>query len=311
MAAGCSKLGAINFRDLYLWGPGVSSGRKAFYFDHDVDQSQFNNIHMGNYEWALYSDSVLDDPTFAGLDITHCFEGLHLSERSLAAYVKFTNCTIADNDGIGIFIHPLSNSFCCQLTHCVIVRNARTKIQDGCNIYWGARESIIANNIIHAAGYHFYNEAVLGQVENHVNADGIVVAGSDNLITGNQILDHALGAGIVIKGNNNKIVHNSFTGRIGSSRGEGGGQAAACLNQLDIKIEKGACDTTIVQPAAFSLADEGTRTVVNGLSKNEGDPDLTGDWKGIHKPDGLMIYDFLNDTTWLYGHSFPQGRKMV
>jgi hypothetical protein len=308
IARGCHKLGAINFRDIYLWGPGVYTGKKAFYFEKDTDQSQFNNIHIGNFQWGLYSNTVLDNPNFSGLDITHCFQGIHLSAKSLAAYVKFHHCTIADNDGTGIFIHPASNSFCCQLTHCVIVRNARTEVQDGCNVYWGAREGIIANNIIHAAGYHFYNEAVLGNKQNRVPANGIIVEGSDNLITGNQILDHTMGSGIVIKGCNNKAIHNLFTGRVGSSRGEGSGSAPVCKNRIDIDIKPGVCDTTIIQQGQFTINDEGIRTIVNGISKNQGDPDHEGDWKGVIKSDGLVIYDSLKEITYLYGHIFPNGR---
>lgn len=303
-----TRLEGLCFRDMYFWGAGVFSGKKAFYFDNHSGQSQFNNIHIGNFQCGIYSDAVLDCPTFNALDIIHCFQGIYLSEKSLAAYAKFHNCTICDNDGIGILIHPASNSFCCQMVNCVIVRNARTVIQDGCNVYWGARESIIANNIIHAAGYHFYNEAVLGHKDNHVRADGIIVDGSDNLITGNQILDHAMGTAIVVKGANNKIINNSFSGRVGSSHGGGNAIAPICRNQLDIHVKPGACDTTITQQGSFTLIDEGIRTTVNGISKNEGDPDCDGNWKGISKPYGLMIYDTLNDSTYFYAQSFPNGR---
>lgn len=303
-----TRLEGLCFRDLYFWGAGVSAGKKAFYFDNHSGQSQFNNVHIGNFQWGLYSDTVLDCPTFDAVDIIHCFHGFYLSERSLAAYARFHNCAICDNDGIGIFIHPASNSFCCQMVNCVIVRNARTAVQDGCNVYWGARESIIANNIIHAAGYHFYNDAVLGHKDNHVRADGIIVDGSDNLITGNQILDHAMGTAIVVKGANNKIVNNSFSGRVGSSKGGGSSTAPVCRNQLDIHIKPEATDTTITQQGSFSLIDEGVRTTVNGISKNEGDPDREGNWKGISKPHGLMIYDTLNNATYLYAQGLPNGR---
>ena len=185
------------------------------------------------------------------------------------------------------------------------------EVPDGCNVYWGAREGIIADNIIHAAGYHFYNEAVLGRKDVHAAAHGLIVDGSDNLVTSNQILDHILGIGIIVKGNRNQIAHNSFMGRVGSSRGEGHNPAAISRNQLDIKIEKGACDTVITQAGPFSLVDEGTRTVVNGMGQNAGDPDMAGDWQGAEKPDGLFIHDRLNDQTWLYGRSFPHGRIMI
>jgi len=306
-----TKLGAINLRNLYFWGPGMYSGKMAFYFDNHVDQSQFNNIHIGNFQWGLYSDTVLDDATLFGLDVIHCSQGIYFSEKSIAAYAKFFNCTIADNDGIGLFIHPKSNSFCCQLTNCVLVRNARTAVQDGCNVYWGGREGIIANNIIHAAGYHFYNEAVLGHKDNHVKADGIIVDGSDNLITGNQILDHAMGTGIIVKGSNNKIFNNSFSGRVGSSWGGGYTLASVCRNNLDIHIMKGACDTTIIQHDHFTLIDEGMRTMINGVSKNEGDPESSGNWAGIDKPDSALIYDVINNHTWLFGKSFPKGRIRI
>jgi hypothetical protein len=311
ISRGVNKLGGLSFRDLYLWGPGVTSGSKGLYFDQHTDQAQFINIHLGSYQWGLHSDTVLDVPTFTELYVTHCQEAVHFSEKSLAAYVKFQHCTIADNDGTGVFIHPASNSFCCQLTHCVIVRNARTEVTDGCNVYWGAREGIIANNIIHAGGYHFYNEAVLGCKDNHVMAHGVIIDGSDNMITSNQILDHAMGVGIIVKGNRNQISHNSFTGSVGSCRGEGFQQAAVCRNQVDIRIEVGSCDTVITQPGHFTLVDEGTRTIVNGISKNEGDPDFSGDWKGRDKPDGLLIYDCLNNKPWKYGRGFPQGRMAI
>lgn len=306
-----TKLGAINIRDMYFWGSGVYSGQKAFYFDNHVDQTQFNNIHIGNFQWGVYSDTVLDDSTFNGLDILHCYQGIHLSEKSLAAYVKFFNCTVCDNDGIGIYLHPASNSFCCQMTNCVIVRNARTEVESGCNIYWGARESIIANNIIHAAGYHFYNEAILGKEGNHVSADGIIIDGSYNLITGNQILDHSTGTAIVVKGSNNQIIHNSFTGREGSSHGGGNAVAPICSNKLDIHVQPGASDTTIIQQGTFTWIDEGKRTIVNGVSHNEGDPDYSGEWAGENKPDGLMIHDTLRQNTWLYGQCFLKGRISI
>jgi hypothetical protein len=286
---GMNKLGAINLQDLYLWGPGTDSQTHAIKIDNDIDQSQFNNIHIGNYTWGLYSEAVMDAPTINGLDVIHCQTGVEIN--ALSVYVRFHACVLCDNDGIGLIVQPESGSFGWVISDCIIVRNSRIATDDGCNILWGGNNSSIVNNVIQDAGHHFYNEAVLGQTDVYVTADGLILPGNNNIISHNQFQDHTKGSAVVIRGNGNQIINNSFSN-----------------NHTDIFVDSNATDTVITQQTPFTIKDYGVRTIVNGISRNEGDPDKNGLWSKAVKPEGLILYDIVSGLVYQYSSYFSGGR---
>jgi len=290
VSAGAHKLGGINLRDLYLWGPGSSSAARAFVIDHDIDQSQISNVHIGNFGWGWLAESVMDAVTILDLDVIHCRTGMEV--RALSVYVRLCSCIFCDNDGAGLIVRSEGRSFGWVISDCVIIRNARVAgTEEACNILFGADESTITGNIIQDAGHHFYNQAVLGQSDVFAPASGLVLTGARNLITANQFQEHCTGPAIVVRGRNNQLLNNVFRG-----------------NQTDIVVEAEAQDTVIVQHGKLKIVDRGVRTVVNNVGGNQGDPDHAGDWRDIPKWDGLILHNTVGGTTWIYGSTFPGGR---
>jgi hypothetical protein len=283
------KLGAINLRNLYFWGPGADTPACAICVDHDIDQNQYENIHIGNYGCGFRADSILDAPTIRGLDIIHCRTGVEIN--ALTVYVRLLAGVICDNDGIGIVVKPETKSFGWVISDSIIIRNSRVPTEEGCNIFWGGNHSNIVNNIIQDAGHDWYGDAVLGNKNARVPADGLILVGDLNVVASNQFEDHVGGCAVVVRGHHNQICDNSFSG-----------------NKVDIRIEAGATDTVIVQRTPLIVEDHGTRTTINGVGQNAGDPEVCGEWKEAAKSEGLILHDKLSGATYQYSSMFPGGR---
>jgi hypothetical protein len=145
------------------------------------------------------------------------------------------------------------------------------------NIYWERSKGNIKGNDISAAGLDIYTSS-------WVAADGIDLVGSYNSVTGNHIHDQTQSGtcGVRITGNHDYLAANRFDG-----------------NVTDICVASGATDNVINQPGAV-VTDAGTRTVINGVSTNAGDPNSAGNWNGVTKWAGLVIDDTTDSVEWLY-----------
>lgn len=288
------KLGGINLRNLYLWGSGSQGESRAIVIDHDIDQSRFENVHIGNFGSGLVSKSVMDAPTIRGLDIIHC--GFGMSVEALSVYVRLTDSVICDNDESGLVVDAVSGSFGWIVANCIVVRNGRapTRTKLPCNISWGGNGSTLVNNVIQDAGHHFYNEAVHGDPEAYAPASGLIIEGNENIVAMNQFQDHRTGPAIIVRGRGNRLVANGFR-----------------ANSMDIVIEPSAHDSVIEQRGDVQVSDQGIRTVINNLAYNHGDPDRSGEWGDAAKWDGLTVHDLDAGITWIYGTRFNCGRIAV
>ena len=75
-------------------------------------------------------------------------------------------------------------------------------------------------------------------------------------------------------------------------------------------IEAGCTDNVIDEPGqTLNIVDHGTRTIINRVAQNAGDPNTEGDWNGHAKAGGLIIYDNVNDVYYLY--VTPTVRKVL
>lgn len=77
------------------------------------------------------------------------------------------------------------------------------------------------------------------------------------------------------------------------------------LNNTDEGFYIKGVDTRLHNTQAIgngtNIRDEGTRTVIEGLGKNAGDPSATGDWNG-YGYEGLIIRDTTNANTYIYNN---------
>lgn len=68
---------------------------------------------------------------------------------------------------------------------------------------------------------------------------------------------------------------------------------------LDLTIGSGASDTVVRDNrlSGGTVTDNGTRTIRNGVGKNNGDPSSAGDWSG-HGYEGAVVYDTSGARPW-------------
>ena len=168
-----------------------------------------------------------------------------------------------------------------QFVNNKLVRNC---FNSGCstnpsNLFWSVSDGLVLNNVFQDAGVCLTGDGVCSS-SNPATVDQMVIAGSRNTISGNEIAETTYASGecgieILSGADGNIISGNSFYN-----------------NGTDICVAAGATDTRIDQPGVIVL-DSGTRTVINGVSTNAGDPNTTGNWNGVAKWAGLII----NDTT--------------
>jgi hypothetical protein len=98
-----------------------------------------------------------------------------------------------------------------------------------------------------------------------LGSDGIIINGSNYVVQGN-LFRHIQSAVncIAISGNYNKIVWNIFE------------LCAGCL--ANVKVSAGATENILVGQFPNGVNDLGTRTVINGISSNAGNPASAGQW---------------------------------
>jgi hypothetical protein len=70
--------------------------------------------------------------------------------------------------------------------------------------------------------------------------------------------------------------------------------------QTDVLIKEGITDTIIADPKVTLTDRSGIRTVMNGISKNSGDPEVSGDWAGHAKWPNLVIHNTVDDVLLQY-----------
>lgn len=107
------------------------------------------------------------------------------------------------------------------------------------------------------------------------NTDGIVVSGNNSFISGGRVKS-AGRYGLNVGGNNNTVyITESGAGTTG------------------VLIGAGATNNNIWGTWS-SLSDSGTRTLINGVGTNNGDPSSAGDWNGNGR-EGAIVWD---TNTW-------------
>lgn len=67
----------------------------------------------------------------------------------------------------------------------------------------------------------------------------------------------------------------------------------------ELQVETEATDNTISTNRHGAVLDEGTRTVLDGLGTNAGDPGTGGDWNG-NGYEGVIVRDTSNNNTYIY-----------
>lgn len=127
----------------------------------------------------------------------------------------------------------------------------------------------------------------------------------------NAVIDNNANYGIEFRGTNNHVsgivTNNTGNGQNGVRFGDGTNGATRCSfygtaqgnGATDVQMESDA--TECVAYGAFDSAfmdDASTRCVINGLSKNQGDPSSTGDWNGnanLAHDLGVTVIDINNE----------------
>jgi hypothetical protein len=282
------KLTALTIENLYLYGNSKAAGY-GVNVSHRTDNLNLSRLNIQNFARGVYIAGGMDAGHFSDLSILWNGYGIYIDNVvNTHLFNRYESCVIADNNLNGVY-QKSTNDYE-KLTNSDIVRNSISGGVDAAGIYWAGAKGVISGNNIVDNGLDIYN----APGTNRAAADGLILAGNGNTVTGNQIEGHTLAAGIRIRGNSNVITGNTFQN-----------------NLKDIVIEAGATDNHLTLAKGVTVTDNGTRTIINNFSKNAGDPDTAGQWAGVAKPDGLTIVDTNTGNAYLYTSFVTGGRYVV
>ncbi|MGB7759255.1 MAG: hypothetical protein WBL61_05470 [Bryobacteraceae bacterium] len=279
--------GGIHIQDLYMWGYGVTPASNAacIALNGPNGSTRLENLRLGNCGDGIYAVSG-DGLRITGNEMIH--DGYPLLLNGNGFWFSTIDNNIIGDNNYNVSITDTGNLEFIQFHDNHLVRNCRSAscTSNPSDLFWSVSNSLIQNNVSSDAGIC----ETFGQgcsANNPAPADEFAIAGSQNTISGNSITrttaqPGACGIRVLSGANGNIIADNTF------------------LNEAtDICVMSGAADTQIRQTNA-TISDSGTRTVINGVSANAGDPNSSGNWNGAAKWAGLIINDTTDNVQWLY-----------
>ena len=288
-----ARLSGINFEHLYFWGPGkggYNSTAAISVTSANLDQPHFTDINVGNHGAAIQVapgfNGQLDTPYFTRINALHCSFGLLISGGG-SIYGRITDCCFSDLDVQGV---SLNNSG--GYNHFASLILVRCGGADGSAAYpnsavtFASPGNELVNSRIENTGFRQLTGTAGSGGTRSNYADAVQLDGNYNVVKGGTIVQTTNGSGVHIR-------NNAAGCRVENVHFES--------NLKDITIDSGCTDTVISCPGqVLNITDNGTRTIINGVSNNAGDPNTTGAWNGFAKPAGLFIRDTINSITYLY-----------
>lgn len=299
-----SKPHAVTLERFYIYSPGKvitapvwnsPFGPSGIVIDQYSDQFRILQVRFNNLPVGVLLTGVPDCVHVLNCDFIGCHVGVYYPTGYASDYNEITENVFSDIDSWGVNFDTDGSAGGATGTHRALIHNnefircCRTATYAGtlfkCAFISFRTNEIFSDNLVCDTG-----KTLLGSLS--IGADGLQLRGSYGTVTGNLILNHNESgfAGIRIFGHHYTVTGNTFNG-----------------NATDIILDAASADNRITQPGA-TVTDNGSRNIVNGTSKNVGDPDTTGAWNGVTKPDGTVIHDTSGGLTWLYHSSLTGGR---
>jgi hypothetical protein len=322
-----NRLGGNRFKNIGFWGPSFAPHAA----DNDkipaievvgcIDQAEFDNLYIGNFEEGIAvtnrnGGGNWDSPTFNRVDVVACRRGIVNRTQLLCVFERVTNCVLSDNEEYGLDLYGTvsDNSAGGQPQEAIISGNLFVRCGRGGNsggVRLRGQGYLVYGNIFRDCGWNFITGG-------KVAADGLINEADDVSVFGNRFRGTKYGAAIRNRGKRAQIFNNAYGGNYGDIA-NGRPEAFSTVgnfstNQYDIYNEVSTLDTVIQEPGFCNVTDFGKRTIWNGESLSEGDPDdqattNLSPWKYItNKPHALRIFDTINKKIWRYSSAYQGGR---
>ncbi len=282
---------------LYLDGNSAAvAGPHGIHFaghtDHVIIQDvNIRNFYRGIYDPVGYGDSIVIDR----VQMTACRIPVEITSTSYGRMVNtifshnYAGCNFSG--GVGVV-----------MTGCALVYNC-LEAGTSYNMVFGGTGCTMAGNSIVTAGWYDDTKDF---------AHALQVTGTGTSCTGNFLGAGATTFEIICAGSkcnisgNTLLVPNTGTPKIVGNISVGGNNNI--IDQPTWSVSVSGNDNVI---NAIVTSDTGSRNIINGISKNAGDPASAGVWNGVAKPDGVKIYDTSNNKLYLYHSLLSGGRKEI
>jgi hypothetical protein len=323
ISAGSSspRPGFITIRDTYIYGHSTVPSGTDFAADTCIstptwtDQFRLENSLLTNCGVGLHLGSASSDSTdsatiwntdFQGLGI-----GIYCGNHRECGDLLLSDDQFSDNSAQAIWLDGVSTF---GEEHPTI---ANPRIYDGC---YNASCTTYLASVVNFRPYLAWSGGTVqypGRSYDHGSqqtADGIYQGGDYGTFTGGNV-QHSLGCGIRLLGNYNDVSGWEFLGNatdvcISGSTNRvssdtlltatigGNGNVLVAPNASSVTISGN--DNVLTVSATVGVTDTGLRNVINGVSKNAGDPATAGNWNGVSKRVGLQIWDTTNNNLYTY-----------
>jgi hypothetical protein len=278
------------------------------------DHTTIQNVNLRNFVFGIYLDTDVDAALIDKVQVVECCRPIVVNG---AIYSHLTNSLFSHNDW-GAFIQGTGFT----ISSCAFVGNCKLS-PTGANpsggtagygptlydLQFGGSGCAMLGCVVVSYGYYdnskSYVQAVV-QLAGGTSCVGnslagppdknLIVAFDDCHIAGNTKFGSYSEYNIYVPGNNCAVYQPGWTAYVA---GNGCTVYADGVLRGDDNVGYG------------TFTDQGARNIINGMSKNAGDPNSTGNWNGHAKRDGLLIRDTSNNITYLYHSGISGGRQVV
>jgi hypothetical protein len=237
--------------------PGDDPEGIAIWLDAPSDQTTLNHVNVSCCHVGIRSDSYIDSLRVRGFhvgDVTHPIL-FHAPTEPPGGYTanwfnSFTDCIWADGDGPAVV---LGNAIDCpwNFTNVHVIRQGRSAgvWPEQCNVYWTVSQGRWSGGSIFDPGTLLRtNDGRHRREPRTIDADGMVLGGSDNVIA--TAFRGARGRGRanlrLLPGANRNFIWSQFLGTHDQA--------------LDLIIPEGCSDNVVIEHPGMTIVDHGTNT---------------------------------------------------
>lgn len=236
---------------IYMYGTQNQNGIRLPQ-NKNIEQVSFKDLHIMDCEFGFLADSQCDGSRFIGCSFQNCKDGMRFGPDSTTQYTRILNCDLSANNRQAMSIDWGASVGMVVITDCNFIANYGP-------VFIGNNVNLLQNSLIE-----------------RTNGNGADIQGGGNVIGNCQFRNNG-GDGIrIASGIRNLIVGCHFVGNGTPIRLQSNPNHPARPGE---PTKETVITGNNIGYEDVALDDE-VRTVVNGVSENNGNPATTGQWNG-------------------------------
>lgn len=284
------RTGAVNLSRIYMFcstarqSIGSSSGTIGVEIQSYTDQTELSNINIGGFDYGIKGvnsggGGFIDFTYFHQTNIQGTRVGIWYDNIGPTSGQHYRCCCIAEQDEHNVYVTLASTNISFIFDACAFYRGSSAMaVTNPANVYFGGDRSRFIGSEFCQAGHNL----VLGT---NITADGMILAGNYNLVTGCEFLDNSTSGSVglrvtghdniingcvfnnnavdlLLSGNNNTVTSCNLSTITVSSNGN---MISSCtFNYAPVHITITGSNNTIYVSGNVTISDSGTNNSIIG-----------------------------------------------